>query len=53
MLSEMAMPLCVSGVNLVLPFFFSVIARLESYEKPRNELYINMTRYVLLYIAGC
>ncbi|XP_053393391.1 transmembrane channel-like protein 7 isoform X2 [Mercenaria mercenaria] len=47
-LSEMAMPLCVSGVNLVLPFIFSVIARVESYEKPKNELYINMTRTMLL-----
>lgn len=47
-LSEMAMPLCVSGINLVLPFFFSLIARIESYEKPKNELYINMTRTMLL-----
>ena len=44
-LREMAMPLCVSGVNLVLPFVFSIIARIENYEKPKNELYINMGRY--------
>jgi len=43
-LSEMAMPLCVSGVNLIFPFVFSLIARAESYEKPKNELYINMFR---------
>ena len=45
-LREMAMPLVVSGVNLVLPFVFSLLARIESYEKPKNELYINMLRYV-------
>jgi hypothetical protein len=43
-LSEMAMPLCVSGVNLVLPFIFSLFARIENYEKPKNELYMNMSR---------
>ncbi|XP_052761311.1 transmembrane channel-like protein 5 isoform X2 [Mya arenaria] len=47
-LSEMAMPLCVSGVNLILPFVFSLIARLEMYKKPKNELYINMGRTMLL-----
>lgn len=47
-LREMAMPLCVSGVNLVLPFIFSLIARIESYEKPKTELYINMVRTMLL-----
>lgn len=47
-LSEMAMPLCVSGVNLVLPFIFSLFARIENYEKPKNELYMNMSRTMLL-----
>ena len=51
-LREMAMPLVVSGVNLVLPFVFSLLARIESYEKPKNELYINMLRYVYMILFG-
>ncbi|KAL5017791.1 hypothetical protein ScPMuIL_003513 [Solemya velum] len=47
-LSEMAMPLCVSGINLILPFVFHFIGRLESYEKPKNELWIEMLRTMLL-----
>lgn len=44
----MALPLCVSAINLILPIFFSLIARLESYVKPKHELYINMLRTMLL-----
>ncbi|XP_052263365.1 transmembrane channel-like protein 7 isoform X2 [Dreissena polymorpha] len=50
-LNEMAMPLTVSGVNLILPFLFSFVARFEAYKQPKNQLYINMTRTMLLKAA--
>ncbi|KAJ8319015.1 hypothetical protein KUTeg_004106 [Tegillarca granosa] len=47
-LGELAMPLCVSGINFFFPFIFSLVASIERYEKPRNELYVNMIRTMLL-----
>lgn len=43
-LSDMALSLCVSAIFLIFPPIFSVIARFERYEEPKNELYINMFR---------
>lgn len=47
-LSDMALSLCVSGIFLIFPPIFSMVARFERYEKPKNELYINMVRTMLL-----
>ncbi|XP_078319410.1 transmembrane channel-like protein 7 isoform X1 [Crassostrea virginica] len=47
-LSDMALSLCVSAIFLIFPPIFSVIARFERYEEPKNELYINMFRTMLL-----
>jgi hypothetical protein len=44
-LNDMALPLCVSGVNLILPFIFTLIGSMENYKKPKTELYINMFRW--------
>ncbi|XP_013408571.1 transmembrane channel-like protein 6 [Lingula anatina] len=47
-LSSLAMPLCVSSINLLFPFAFSVISSFERYSKPKYELYITMARTILL-----
>lgn len=47
-LSDLALSLCVSAIFLVFPPIFSKIAQFEKYEEPKNELYINMIRTMLL-----
>ncbi|KAK3089832.1 hypothetical protein FSP39_006919 [Pinctada imbricata] len=47
-LADLALPLLVSAVILIVPPIFSLIARIESYEQPKNELYMNMLRTMLL-----
>ena len=47
-ISKLLLPLVVSGLNLLLPFVFRIIASLESYEKPRTSLKISLTRYTVL-----
>ena len=46
-ISEMALPLCISAINFVLPFAFSILASFEKYKSPRIELYITMIRYIM------
>jgi hypothetical protein len=40
----MAMPLCISAFNLILPIAFSIIGAVEQWEKPKVELYLTMLR---------
>ncbi|KAK3584997.1 hypothetical protein CHS0354_037370 [Potamilus streckersoni] len=47
-LKVMVMPICVSGIILILPLIFSFIGQLEKYEKPKTELYVGMVRTMLL-----
>ncbi|XP_033733790.1 transmembrane channel-like protein 5 [Pecten maximus] len=50
-LGKLAMPLVATGIILVLPFFFTRIGKLENYNKPQTELYVGMTRTMLLKAA--
>ncbi|OWF50434.1 transmembrane channel-like protein 5 [Mizuhopecten yessoensis] len=50
-LGKLAMPLVATGIILVLPFFFTRIGKLENYQKPQTELYVGMTRTMLLKAA--
>ena len=43
-LSDLALPLCITAINFVLPFAFSIMASFEKYENPRVELYLTMLR---------
>ena len=43
-LSDLALPLCITAINFVLPFAFSIMATFEKYENPRVELYLTMLR---------
>ncbi|XP_046583503.1 transmembrane channel-like protein 7 isoform X1 [Haliotis rubra] len=47
-LSELALPLVITTLNMVTPAFFSLLGYLEKYEKPKNELYIHMLRTMTL-----
>ncbi|XP_069123591.1 transmembrane channel-like protein 7 isoform X2 [Argopecten irradians] len=47
-LGKLAMPLVATGIILILPFFFTRIGKLENYQKPQTELYVSMTRTMLL-----
>ncbi|XP_064628083.1 transmembrane channel-like protein 5 isoform X2 [Lineus longissimus] len=47
-LSEMAMPLCISAFNLILPIAFSIIGAVEQWERPKVELYLTMLRTISL-----
>ncbi|XP_041364901.1 transmembrane channel-like protein 7 [Gigantopelta aegis] len=51
-LSLLAMPLCIIGINLFLPFVFSLLEWFERYDKPKNELYMHMFRTMLLRAVG-
>ena len=46
-LSLLAMPLCITGINFFFPFVFNLIESFEKYEEPKNELYMHMVRYVI------
>ncbi|XP_078609735.1 transmembrane channel-like protein 5 isoform X2 [Branchiostoma floridae x Branchiostoma japonicum] len=47
-LSLLVMPLCISAINFLLPFAFSILGSLEKYKYPRHELYISIFRTILL-----
>ena len=40
----MALPLCLSAINFIVPFAFSILASFERYKQPKNELYFTMVR---------
>ncbi|XP_019614772.1 PREDICTED: transmembrane channel-like protein 5 [Branchiostoma belcheri] len=44
----LAMPLCISAINFLLPFAFSILGSIEKYKYPRHELYISIFRTILL-----
>ncbi|XP_064610640.1 transmembrane channel-like protein 5 isoform X2 [Liolophura sinensis] len=47
-LSDMALPLTISAMLVIIPFAFSVIGNLERYVVPKTELYFTMVRTMLL-----
>ncbi|ELU03455.1 hypothetical protein CAPTEDRAFT_24904, partial [Capitella teleta] len=47
-LSDLAMPLCISAINVFLPFAFTILASFEKYRNPRAELTITMLRTIVL-----
>lgn len=42
---KLLLPLVVSGVNLVLPLAFRIIASLERYRSPRTTINVTLARY--------
>lgn len=51
LIEQLAMPLCISALNYVMPWSFSIITRYECYESPKTRLYLTMGRTVLLNFA--
>ena len=49
----MALPLCVTAINFIIPFAFSILATFERYKQPKNELYITMVRCALNFRVPC
>lgn len=41
----------VSGINLILPVAFRIIASLEKYRSPRTTINVNLLRYNFIYIV--
>ncbi|XP_072044198.1 transmembrane channel-like protein 7 isoform X2 [Amphiura filiformis] len=50
-LDSIAVPLVITGYNLLLPYMFSAIGRLERYDNPRNQLYMSLFRTFLMKAA--
>ncbi|ESO89005.1 hypothetical protein LOTGIDRAFT_228947 [Lottia gigantea] len=48
LIDVLAIPLCITGVHLILPILFHLLERLECYVKPKTELYIHMIRTMTL-----
>ena len=42
---KLVLPLVVSGINLVMPMAFRIIASLERYRSPRTAINVNLARY--------
>ncbi|XP_033119314.1 transmembrane channel-like protein 5 [Anneissia japonica] len=51
LITKLAVPLLISGFNLILPYMFSVLGSLEGYRSPRIQLYIALGRTVLMKVA--
>nr|XP_054762397.1 transmembrane channel-like protein 5 [Lytechinus pictus] len=45
---ELAIPLVISGYNLMLPYMFSVLSSFEKYSNPRMQLYVSLFRTFLM-----
>lgn len=41
---KLVLPLVVSGINLVMPMAFRIIASLERYRSPRTTINVNLAR---------
>ena len=52
MLGKLLLPLVVSGINLILPIAFRIIASLERYRSPRTTINVNLLRYNFMYSIG-
>lgn len=42
---KLMLPLVVSGINLIMPMAFRIIASLERYRSPRTTINVNLARY--------
>ncbi|XP_071963318.1 transmembrane channel-like protein 7 [Antedon mediterranea] len=51
LIEKLAVPLLISGFNLILPYMFSVLGSFEGYRSPRIQLYIALGRTVVMKIA--
>ena len=45
---KLTLPLVVSGINLILPIAFRIIASLERYRSPRVTINVTLARYIVL-----
>ena len=43
-LEKLLLPLVVSGINLIMPMAFRIIASLERYRSPRTTINVNLAR---------
>lgn len=43
-LEKLLLPLLVSGINLIMPMAFRIIATLERYKSPRTAINVNLAR---------
>ena len=51
-LSDLAMPLCITAINSFTPFVFSLVDYIEKYKNPRVSLILSMLRSVsILYYS--
>lgn len=50
-LSDLAMPICISALNFIVPFIFTLLIDFEDYESPRTKVYITMARTNFLNIV--
>ncbi|XP_078346103.1 transmembrane channel-like protein 7 isoform X1 [Oculina patagonica] len=48
---KLVLPLVVSGINLVLPMAFRIIASLERYRSPRTTINVNLARTTLMMLT--
>ncbi|XP_043091046.1 transmembrane channel-like protein 5 [Puntigrus tetrazona] len=46
--STLLLPVVVSLINLIVPLFYSLIDKIESYSNPRAKIYISIVRSVIL-----
>ena len=42
---KLMLPLVVSGINIIMPMAFRIIASLERYRSPRTTINVNLARY--------
>lgn len=51
-LEKLLLPLVVSGINLILPMAFRIIASLERYKSPRTTINVNLARTTLMMLIS-
>lgn len=50
-LEKLLLPLVVSGINLIMPMAFRIIASLERYRSPRTTINVNLARTTLMMLT--
>eukprot|EP00062_Callorhinchus_milii_P004619 gi/632943174/ref/XP_007886811.1/ PREDICTED: transmembrane channel-like protein 6 isoform X2 [Callorhinchus milii] len=50
--SLLALPIVVSFINLVLPYFYNLIGSVEKYELPQLQVYVAITRNLVLKMSS-
>ncbi|XP_058964303.2 transmembrane channel-like protein 7 isoform X1 [Pocillopora verrucosa] len=51
-LEKLLLPLVVSGINLIMPMAFRIIATLERYKSPRTAINVNLARTTLMMLIS-